>query len=100
MKPFALILTLLATAAPAEDAPVGSCMRYQVFTEQMAANGAVITMADVVQDGSDRRLEAYYQPKECTWTLAIVQRSRGKISGDSNTCLLGIGDPGVCIPQR
>jgi len=75
-------------------------MPYQAFAESMAAKGAVITMADVVQDGTDRRLEAYYQPDQCIWTLAIVQRTRGKISAESQTCLLGEGDPGVCIPKK
>jgi len=100
MKPSVLVFFLLATTAVAETAPPRTCMPYQAFAESMAAKGAVITMADVVQDGTDRRLEAYYQPDQCIWTLAIVQRTRGKISAESQTCLLGEGDPGVCIPKK
>ena len=100
MKYFALVLSLLAGSALAQGAPLPSCMAYGAFTKDMAAKGAVIAMAEMVQDGTDRRLEAYYQPDRCIWTLAIVQRTKGKITGASQTCLLGEGDPGVCIPKK
>jgi hypothetical protein len=100
MKSVALVLLVLGTAVSAEGTPPPDCMGHGAFADRMAAAGAVITMAEVVQDGSDRRLEAYYQPEQCAWTLAIVQMKKGKISLDSRTCLLGEGDPGVCIPKK
>jgi hypothetical protein len=95
-----LAMSLLAGPVLAQEAPAPICTDYGSFTREMAAKGAVIAMAEMVQDGTDRRLEAYYQADTCVWTLAIVQRSKGKITASSLTCLLGEGDPGVCIPKK
>lgn len=99
MKYLSLLALLLASPLSAQEAAL-QCMGHDDFARTMASDGFVITMAEMVQDGTDRRLEAWYHPKECRWTLAIVQMSKGKVTGKSRTCLLGEGDPGVCIPQK
>ena len=99
MKALVVVLSFWTCAAMAEGTPALTCMPHDAFLTRMAEQGALIAMAEMVQDGTDRRLEAYYQPEQCAWTLAIVQMSKGKITGKSKTCLLGEGDPGVCIPK-
>lgn len=66
----------------------------------MTDQGAYLAMAEVLHDDPSRRLEAFYQPQSCTWTLLVVDLDAGQVAEASNTCLLGEGDPGVCIPPR
>jgi hypothetical protein len=95
---FPLVLFPLAVLAEVTPNEV-TCEPHGQLLGEMAAKGSVITMAEVVQDGSNRRLEAYYQADQCIWTLVIVDSPDGKVTPQSRTCLLGEGDPGVCIPK-
>lgn len=101
MRPAPLSLVMIALLVPsAASAQALDCQPHDRFLDQMTASGAYLAMAEVLRDDPTRRLEAFYQPDTCLWTLVIVTLVKGQVAPNSTTCLMGEGDPGVCIPPR
>lgn len=96
-----LLFCLPATAGPLDS---GECGRHDIFVSAVkvkysAMGTKSVTVTNEAGVKQDARVEYWYLNTEDgvtpTWVVAVALRINGLVQSSSQTCVIGVSDPGV-----